>query len=203
MFKCNSTDRFLKKHSSLSPEELCIEAEKQAKAYIDSENLGKAEDLLIYATQHFFSNVEPKYKALIYYRLGELFELKEDFITSYTYYDKYRMNNTENEGVNGLMLRITLLRDNFKYSEDVEKYLSASYGEYDLGLRRERLYELIAKRILAEKNENSEEVEKLTKSIKALVLNESIVVTDIFFKKDNIPDRLHLPAVTVAYLDSI
>ena len=203
MFKCNSTERFLKKHNSLSTKELCIEAEKQAKSYITSKKYDKAEDLLIYATQHFLSNVEPKYKALIYYKLGELFELKEDFISSYTYYDKYRMNNTENEGVNGLMLRITLLRDNFKYSEAVEKYLLASYGEYDLGLRRERLYELIAKRLIAEKDNNTEDIEAITKSIKALLLNESIVVTDIFLKKDNIPDRLHLPTVTVAYLDSI
>ena len=77
-------------------------------------NISSAENLLIYATQHYFDSVEPQIKADVYYILGELYEkYKENFVRAYTYYEKYTLNNKDNSGIHSLMLKVLILRDDF------------------------------------------------------------------------------------------
>ena len=158
-------------------------------------NIISAENILVYATQHFFNNVsDTHYKALIYYRLGEVYFLYwEDYIRAYTAYKKYELNNTQFGGVHSVLLRALILRDNFTYSEELQKELELSYGELDLGLRKDRIYENIGSLIVAQKEGNEELCEKLIKRIKAIVKADEWFFLDIIFRKDSIPDSLKAP----------
>ena len=149
-------------------------------------NIISAENILVYATQHFFNNVsDTHYKALIYYRLGEVYFLYwEDYIRAYTAYKKYELNNTQFGGVHSVLLRALILRDNFTYSEELQKELELSYGELDLGLRKDRIYENIGSLIVAQKEGNEELCEKLIKRIKAIVKADEWFFLDIIFRKD-------------------
>lgn len=168
-------------------------------------NVISAENILVYATQHFFNNVsDTHYKALIYYRLGEVYELYwEDYIRAYTAYKKYELNNTQFDGVHSVLLRILLLRDNFTYSEELQKELQLSYGEYDLGLRKDRIYENIGSLIMAQKEGNEELCKKLIKRIKAIVKADEWFFLDIIFRKDTIPDSLKAPQKLLDYVNSL
>ena len=139
-------------------------------------NIISAENILVYATQHFFNNVsDTHYKALIYYRLGEVYFLYwEDYIRAYTAYKKYELNNTQFGGVHSVLLRALILRDNFTYSEELQKELELSYGELDLGLRKDRIYENIGSLIVAQK-EGNEELEMMSKEQVANALLDRIL----------------------------
>ena len=168
-------------------------------------NIISAENILVYATQHFFNNVsDTHYKALIYYRLGEVYFLYwEDYIRAYTAYKKYELNNTQFGGVHSVLLRALILRDNFTYSEELQKELELSYGELDLGLRKDRIYENIGSLIVAQKEGNEELCEKLIKRIKAIVKADEWFFLDIIFRKDAIPDSLKAPQKLLDYVNSL
>lgn len=168
-------------------------------------NIISAENILVYATQHFFNNVsDTHYKALIYYRLGEVYFLYwEDYIRAYTAYKKYELNNTQFGGVHSVLLRALILRDNFTYSEELQKELELSYGELDLGLRKDRIYENIGSLIVAQKEGNEELCEKLIKRIKAIVKADEWFFLDIIFRKDTIPDSLKAPQKLLDYVNSL
>lgn len=168
-------------------------------------NIISAENILVYATQHFFNNVsDTHYKALIYYRLGEVYFLYwEDYIRAYTAYKKYELNNTQFGGVHSVLLRALILRDNFTYSEELQKELELSYGELDLGLRKDRIYENIGSLIVAQKEGNEELCEKLIKRIKAIVKADEWFFLDIIFRKDSIPDSLKAPQKLLDYVNSL
>lgn len=168
-------------------------------------NIISAENILVYATQHFFNNVsDTHYKALIYYRLGEVYFLYwEDYIRAYTAYKKYELNNTQFGGVHSVLLRALILRDNFTYSEELQKELELSYGELDLGLRKDRIYENIGSLIVAQKEGNEELCEKLIKRIKAIVKADEWFFLDIIFRKDSVPDSLKAPKKLLDYVNSL
>lgn len=168
-------------------------------------NIINAENILVYATQHFFNNVSDTHcKALVYYRLGQVYELYwEDYIRAYTAYKKYELNNTQYDGVHSILLRVLLLRDNFTYSEELQKELELSYGETDLGLRKDRIYENIGSLIMAQKESNDELCEKLTKRIKAIVKSDEWFFLDLIFRKDTIPDSLKAPQKLLDYVNSL
>ncbi len=168
-------------------------------------NIISAENILVYATQHFFNNVsDTHYKALIYYRLGEVYELYwEDYIRAYTAYKKYELNNTQFGGVHGVLLRVLLLRDDFTYSEELQKELELSYGELDLGLRKDRIYENIGSLIVAQKDGKDELCEKYIKRIKAIVKADEWFFLDLIFRKDTIPDSLKAPQKLLDYVNSL
>lgn len=160
----------------------------------DENSISSAEIILICATQQYFNVESTHYKALVYYRLGELYEgYKENFIKAYTAYKKYELNNVNFSGVHGVLLRIILLRDNFIYSEEMEKELKLSYGETDLGLRKDRLYENIGTLIIAQRNNDENTVAMLKKRIKAIIKADEYFFLDLVFRKDATPDYLKTP----------
>lgn len=166
-------------------------------------NLMNAENILVYATQHFFNVDDNQNKALVYYRLGEIFEYREDYIKAYTAYKKYELNNTQFGGVHSILLRVLLLRDNFTYSEEMENELKLSYGEIDLGLRKDRIYENIGSLIMAQKEGNEELSQKLIKRIKAIVKADELFFLDLIFRKDTITDSLKPPKKLLGYVNSL
>lgn len=163
-----------------------------------------AETLLVYATQHFFDIEDTDKKALVYYTLGTLYETKfKDYIKAFTAYEKYALNNTKFGGTNALLMRMLMLRDGFKYSDDLEKYLVRSYAEPDLGLRCDRLYETIGNYIVAENEGKDELCEKYKKQINAIIKADEIFVLDFFLNKDNFRDVLELPDETKAFIKKL
>ncbi len=170
----------------------------------DAESIACAEIILICATQQYFNVESTHYKALVYYRLGELYECyKENFIKAYTAYKKYELNNVEFSGVHSVLLRVLLLRDNFTYSEEMEKELNLSYGETDLGLRKDRLYENIGTLIMAERNKDEKTIEMLKKRIKSIIKADKYFFLDLVFRKDATPDYLNTPERLMNYINNL
>ncbi|MBR4286964.1 MAG: hypothetical protein IKT55_04590 [Clostridia bacterium] len=170
----------------------------------DEQSIANAEIILICATQQYFNVESTHYKALVYYRLGEFYECyKENFIKAYTYYKKYELNNVEFDGIHGILLRVLLLRDNFTYSEEMEKELKLSYGETDLGLRKDRLYENIGTLIMAERDNDEKTVEVLKKRIKKIIKADEYFFLDLAFRKDATPDYLNTPEVLMNYVNNL
>lgn len=200
-------DSFLEALSGYSDDEKCeiiFEASKAIMSQGGNMNLISAENILVYATQHFFNVSDNKYKALVYYRLGELYEIYwQEYIKAYTNYKKYALNNTEFGGVHSLLLRIILLRDNFTYSDEMEKELRLSYGEADLGLRKDRIYENIGNLIIAQKEGNEEEIPKHIKRIKAIIKADELFFVDLVFRKDTVTDNLKPPQILLEYVNNL
>lgn len=171
----------------------------------DNMNLTAAEIILIYATQHYFNVDDTNYKALIYYRLGELYEIyREDFVKCYTYYEKYALNNTVNSGEHALLLRALILRDDFTYSDNLEKELRMSYGEQDLGLRIDRIYENLGALIVERHYGITEEREKeLIKRLKAIIKADELIFPDLILRKDAVRDMLYVPQKVRDYIYSL
>ena len=201
------TNNFLEALKDYSDDDKCqiiFEVTKIIMNHGNDTNLKSAETVLIYATQHFFDVEDNNSKALIYYRLGELYELHlQDYVKAYTNYKKYELNNTQFGGVHSILLRVLLLRDNFSYSEEMEKELKLSYGEIDLGLRKDRIYENIGSLIMAQKEENDELCEKLIKRIKAIVKADELFFLDLIFRKDTITDSLKPPQSLLDYVNKL
>lgn len=199
--------QFLNELNSYTNDEKCFFVYEAANNLLKSQkdmNLIIAEDILVYATQHFNNVEDSNKKALVYYKLGELYEVyKEDYIKAYTYYKKYELNNTEMQGIHSLLLRVLLLRDNFTYSEEMEKELKLSYGETDLGLRKDRIYENIGSLIIAEKENDTQLCEKLIKRIKAIVKGDELFFLDLIFRKDTVNDSLKPPKKLIDYVKSL
>ncbi len=177
-------------------EEKCSSVKETAKELLKrggNGNISSAENLLIYATQHYFDGTEPQLKADIYYILGELYEKhKENFVRAYTYYEKYTLNNKENSGIHSLMLKALILRDDFAYSDELEKEFRMSLAEADLGLKNDRIYENIGRFIILNHEGNTEECKKVIKRLWGIIKNDELLILDVITKKD-LKDRVSVP----------
>ncbi len=163
-------------------------------------NISSAENLLIYATQHYFENTDPQVKADIYYELGELYEkYKENFVRAYTYYEKYSLNNKEHSGVHSLMLKALILRDDFNYSDELEKEFRMSLGEWDLALKNDRIYENIGRYIILNHERNEEECKKVMKRLWGIIKTDELILPDLVLKK-NLNDRVTVPNKVVEFI---
>lgn len=199
--------KLLKYLENFSDEEKCILIDDIAKELLkrgDKDNVSAAEVLLVYATQHFFNVEDNNYKAIVYYRLGQLYEhSRENFVKAYTYYNKYTLNNTRNDGNHSILLRALILRDNFTYSDELEKEFRQSLGEVDLGLKSDRLYENIGRLIIAGKEGRDKDVEEITKRLKGIVKTELLVFPDLITRKDTIRDTLDVPLKVIQFVEQL
>ncbi len=177
-------------------EEKCDIILKTAKELLKrsgNNNISSAENILIYATQHYFEGVLPHIKAGVYFTLGELYEKhKENFVRAYTYYEKYSLNNTEYSGNHSLLLKALILRDDFAYSDELEKEFRMSLGEADLGLKTDRIYENLGRYIVLKNDGNEEEAAKVMKRLWGIIKNDEILILDVATKKD-LKDRVCVP----------
>ncbi len=191
----------------LFDEEKCVIVSDVAKELLkrgEKDNVSAAEVILVYATQHYFNVNDNNYKALVYYRLGQLYEHnRENFVKAYTYYNKYTLNNTTNDNNHSTLLRVLILRDNFTYSDELEKEFRLSLGEIDLGLKSDRLYENIGRLIIARNDGKDEDVEKISKRLKGIVKTEFLIFPDLITRKDTIRDTLDVPLKVVKFVESL
>ncbi len=156
-------------------------------------NISSAENILIYATQHYFEGTEPQAKADIYYILGELYEMhKENFVRAYTYYEKYTLNNKTNSGTHSLMLKALILRDDFTYSDELEKEFRMSLAEADLGTKNDRIYENLGRYIVLKNEGNEEECKKVIKRLGGIIKTDELIIPDLIIKK-SLDDRVRVP----------
>lgn len=156
-------------------------------------NISSAENILIYATQHYFDKTDSQIKAGIYYLLGELYEAyKENFVRAYTYYEKYTLNNKENSGTHALMLKALILRDDFTYSDELEKEFRMSLTEWDMGLKNDRIYENLGRFIILNHEGNEEESKKVMKRLWGIVKTDELILPDLIIKK-SLDDRVKVP----------
>lgn len=186
-----------------SNEEKCGYIKETAKELLKrggNSNISSAENLLIYATQHYFDGTELQVKADIYYILGELYEKhKENFVRAYTYYEKYTLNNKENSGTHSLMLKALILRDDFAYSDELEKEFRMSLAETDLGLKNDRIYENIGRYIILQHEGNAEDCEKVIKRLWGIVKTDELILPDLILKK-NLNDRVTVPKKVIDFI---
>ncbi len=163
-------------------------------------NISSAENLLIYATQHYFDVTNTQIKASIYYLLGELYEKhKENFIRAYTYYEKYTLNNKEHSGTHSLMLKSIILRDDFTYSDELEKEFRMSLAESDLGLKNDRIYENLGRYIILNHEGNKEEAKKVMKRLWGIIKTDELILPDLILKK-NLNDRVRVPQKVIEFI---
>lgn len=184
-------------------EEKCGYIKETAKELLKrggNSNISSAENLLIYATQHFFDGTQPQIKAAIYYILGELYEKsKENFVRAYTYYEKYTLNNNDHSGTHSLMLKALILRDDFTYSEELEKEFRMSLAEADLGSKNDRIYENLGRFIILKHEGNEEEAKKVMKRLWGIVRTDELIIPDLIIKK-NLNDRVTVPAKVIEFI---
>ncbi len=194
---------FIKEIESLSSEEKCILVIETAKELLkrgENSNVSSAENLLIYATQHYFEDADSQTKSKIYFCLGELYEKsKENFIRAYTYYEKYTLNNKENSGTHSLMLKALILRDDFTYSEELEKEFRMSLAEWDLALKNDRVYENLGRYIVLKHEGNEDEAQKVMKRLWGIVKTDELILPDLIIKK-NLDDRINVPAKVIEFI---
>ncbi len=199
---------FFRYLQNFSDEEKCSIIAQVAESLIEKggkENIFSAETILVHATQKYMNNVsDTNYKALVYYRLGQLYELHiESFIKAYTYYEKYALNNTINEGSHAILLRALILRDNFRYSEELENELNSSLCEYDMNERNDRLYESLGSLIVARHKGEAEREDALIKKLKNIVKGDEFFFLDFVLTKDKTPVRLKVPQKVIDYIESL
>lgn len=189
--------------NNLTNEEKCGYIKETARELLKrggNSNISSVENLLIYATQHYFDGTEPQVKADIYYILGELYEKhKENFVRAYTYYEKYTLNNKENSGTHSLMLKALILRDDFAYSDELEKEFRMSLAETDLGLKNDRIYENIGRYIILQHEGNEEECKKVIKRLWGIVKTDELILPDLILKK-NLNDRVTVPKKVIDFI---
>lgn len=187
-------------------EDKCIHSANIANMLIEKggyKNYRTAEAILINAIRNYFDVEDTNYKAKIYFTLGYLYESQEEYIKSFTYYEKYTLNNTISEGDNKILLKIILLRDNFVYSEEMEKFLLRSYGEYDLGLRNDRIYEYIAEYLILLNENKKEKAEEKKKDLKALLKYGELPLLDLVIRKDAISNSLNVPQKVYRFIENL
>lgn len=192
-----------KENNSYTNEEKCGYISETAKELLKrggNGNISSAENLLIYATQHYFDITNSQLKANIYYLLGELYEKhKENFVRAYTYYEKYTLNNKEHSGTHSLMLKALILRDDFNYSDELEKEFRMSLSESDLGLKNDRIYENIGRYIVLNHDGNEEECEKVMKRLWGIVKTDQLIFPDLILKRD-LSDRVKVPQKVIDFI---
>lgn len=168
------------------------------------EDIFAADTILVYATQHYLNDCDGDVKARLYYTLGLINELYTDsFIKAYTYYEKFALNNTQYEGVHSILLRALILRDNFQYSEELEKEYRYSLSEYNLGTRNDRLYEHLGALIIAKNENNEERQQELTKKLKTILKGDDFFFLDYILTKDKDPQRLSVPRKVKEYINAL
>lgn len=192
-----------KVESAYTNEEKCAyikEASKELLKRGGNGNISSAENLLIYATQHYFEDTDPQVKAELYYLLGQLYELhKENFVRAYTYYEKYTLNNKLNSGTHSLMLKALILRDDFTYSEELEKEFRMSLAEADLGTKNDRIYENIGRYIVLNQENNEEECKKVMKRLWGIIKTDELIIPDLVIKK-SLDDRVKVPQKVLEFI---
>jgi hypothetical protein len=162
-----------------------------------------AEEILINAIRNYFNVEDLNYKAKIYFCLGYLYEVQKKYINSFTYYEKYKLNNNIYEGANSILLKIIILRDKFKYSEELEKLFLEASGEYNLVLRNDRIYEDIAEYLILLNKNNFEKAEEKKKDLKALVKYGQLPILDVIIRKDSIFNALSVPDEVIEFVEKI
>lgn len=162
-----------------------------------------AEEILINAIRNYFNVEDSNYKAKIYFCLGYLYEVQKKYINSFTYYEKYKLNNNIYEGANSILLKIIILRDKFKYSEELENLFLAASGEYNLGLRNDRIYEDIAEYLILLNKNNFEKAEEKKKDLKALVKYGQLPLLDIIIRKDSVFNALSVPDEVIEFVEKL
>lgn len=189
--------------NSYTNEEKCNfikEASKELLKRGGNSNISSAENILIYATQHYFADTVPQIKADIYYLLGELYEKhKENFVRAYTYYEKYTLNNKENGATHSLMLKALILRDDFTYSDELEKEFRMSLAEVDLGLKNDRIYENIGRYIVLQHEGNDEEAQKVMKRLWGIIRTDELILPDLIIRK-SLDDRVKVPQKIIDFI---
>lgn len=192
-----------KTENTYTNEDKCGFISKTAKELLKrggNANISSAENILIYATQHYFDGTDPQTKASIYYLLGELYEKhKENFVRAYTYYEKYTLNNKGNSGTHSLMLKALILRDDFTYSDELEKEFRMSLAETDLGLKNDRLYENIGRYIILKNAGDEEECQKVMKRLWGIIKTDELILPDLIIKK-NLNDRVTVPQKVIDFI---
>ena len=162
-----------------------------------------AEEILINAIRNYFNVEDLNYKAKIYFCLGYLYEVQKKYINSFTYYEKYKLNNNIYEGANSILLKIIILRDKFKYSEELEKLFLEALGEYNLVLRNDRIYEDIAEYLILLNKNNFGKAEEKKKDLKALVKYGQLPLLDVIIRKDSIFNALSVPDEVIEFVEKI
>lgn len=192
-----------KTENAYTPEEKCKFVEKIAKDLLmhgGNANISSAENLLIYATQHYFSNTTPQVKASIYYVLGHLYEMhKLNFVRAYTFYEKYTLNNQQNSGTHAVMLKALILRDNFTYSDELEKEFRMSLAEADLGLKNDRIYENLGRYIILKHEGNEDEATRVMKRLWGIIKTDELILPDLIIKK-SLDDRVRVPQKIIEFI---
>ncbi|MBO7179744.1 MAG: hypothetical protein J6V78_05330 [Clostridia bacterium] len=166
-------------------------------------NYRTAEEILINAIRNYFNVEDSNYKAKIYFCLGYLYEVQKKYINSFTYYEKYKLNNNIYEGANSILLKIIILRDNFKYSKELENLFLKASGEYNLGLRNDRIYEDIAEYLILLNKNNFEKAEEKKKDLKALIKYGQLPLLDVIIRKDSIFNALNVPEEVIEFVEKL
>ena len=138
-----------------------------------------------------------------FYTLAKYYELNKEYDNALEYYKKYFSANPSIEGENKILLKIILLKDNFKYSEEIKKILLNSYGEYDLGLRNDRIYENIAEYLIFENENNYEKAEEKKKDLKALLKYGQLPLLDVIIRKDSVFNALNVPSEVTEFIEKL
>ena len=138
-----------------------------------------------------------------FYSLAKYFEANKDYNKSLEYYKKYFLNNPSVEGENKILLKILLLRDNFTYSDKIKNLLFNSYGEYDLGLRNDRIHENIAEYLIFKNENNIEKLEEKKKDLKALLKYGQLPLLDVVIRKDSVFNALDVPIEVINFIKKL
>ena len=138
-----------------------------------------------------------------FYSLAKYFEENKDYNKSLEYYQKYFSENPSIEGENKTLLKINLLKNNFTYSEEIKNLLLNSYGEYDLGLRNDRIYENIAEYLILINENKIEKAEAKKKDLKALLKYGQLPLLDIIIRKDSVFNALDVPVEVLNFIEKL
>ena len=146
-----------------------------------------------------FNSIDPK----DFYSLAKYYELNKDYNNALEYYKKYFSENPSIEGENKILLKIFLLRDNFTYSDEIKNLLFNSYGEYDLGLRNDRIYENIAEYLIFINDNNTKKAEEKKKELKALLKYGQLPLLDVIIRKDSVFNALSVPEEVINFIEKL
>ncbi len=205
-WKTNNIADFYKRLSEFSNEDKCDYTVSVANELIkksDTHLYKVAEEISINAIRNYFNLEDSNYKAKIYFTLGYLYEKQKKYINSFTYYEKYKLNNNIYENTNSILLKIILLRDNFKYSAELEKLFLRASGEYNLGLRNDRIYEDIAEYLILLNKNKFEKAEEKKKKLKALLKYGQLPLLDIIIRKDSVFNALSVPYEVIEFIEKL
>lgn len=138
-----------------------------------------------------------------FYSLAKYYELNKDYNNALEYYKKYFFENPSIEGKNKILLKIILLKNSFTYSEEIKNLLLNSYGEYDLGLRNDRIYENIAEYLIFDNENNIAKSEEKKKDLKALLKYGQLPLLDLIIRKDSVFNALDVPNEVVEFIEKL